>query len=351
MNNIQLTQKLGQQIWLDNLSRSLLKSKRLKQFVEVGVTGITTNPSIFSQAIENDVAYEKSIEQLHKQNLAAKDIYEMLAIQDVQDACDEMSKLYQTSQFQYGYVSMELDPRLANEYDASIKEAHCLWQKVNRPNLMLKVPATPVGTQICESLIACGMNVNVTLIFSLQQARQIYEAYYEGLKNRVKASQAIDSVRAVASFFVSRIDTALDLTLPTQLQGQVAIALAKQAYQEWLAFFNAEKTDWITAHRGTPLWLLWASTGTKNPQYSNVLYVDSLIGKNTVNTLPEKTLTHFLDHGQPSLCLEENAEQAGQILKKIQSLDISLEKLAIRLQQDGILQFEAAFQKILNYLG
>ncbi|QRN40715.1 MAG: transaldolase [Neisseriaceae bacterium] len=350
MNNIIKTRELGQQIWLDNLSRSLIHSKKLVHMRQLGVTGITTNPAIFSKAIESDSLYQKDIDKLNKKPLTAKQKYEFLAIQDVQDACDEFFDTYQESHFQYGYVSIELDPYLSQNYENSVREAKRLWQLIDRPNVMIKVPATGSGIKVFEYLISEGMNVNITLLFSLEVTRKIHYAYLNGLKTRLANAQPINHIRAVASFFLSRIDTALDVALPQHLQGKVAISIAKQAYQDWLTIFDQQQLVWLNKHDAKPIWLLWASTGTKNPDYCDVLYVDNLIGVGTVNTLPEQTLNFFVEHGTASPSLINNIDQARMVLAEVEELGISLENLSTKLQQEGLLQFEQAFQKILDQL-
>ncbi|MCV2503572.1 MAG: transaldolase, partial [Neisseriaceae bacterium] len=320
MSNIIKTKALGQQIWLDNLSRSLIASKELVHMRQIGITGITTNPAIFSKAIENDSLYQNDIAELNHKKLTAKQKYEFLAIQDVQDACDEFSEMYQESHFQYGYVSIELDPFLSQEYEDSIQEAKRLWQTIDRPNLMIKVPATEAGVKIFEYLISEGINVNVTLLFSLDITQKIHHAYLSGLKTRLNNNQPINHIRAVASFFLSRIDTALDVTLPQHLQGKVAVSIAKQAYQDWLSIFDQQQLVSLNEHNAKPIWLLWASTGTKNPDYSDVLYVDNLIGAGIVNTLPEKTLNCFLEHGTVSPSLNSNIEEAKTVLDEVKKL-------------------------------
>lgn len=346
MSKLKDVKNLGQQIWLDNLSHNLITSGALQNYLDQGVCGVTTNPAIFNQAFANDDYYIDAINELKKHNTSAKERYEQLAINDVQSACDTCASLYEKNP-QAGMVSLEVSPELSHDTQGTVLEAKRLWQAIARPNAMIKVPATEAGIAALTELVAAGINVNMTLIFSLDTVHQILEAHYRGLKWRAEKNESVAHIQVVASVFMSRIDTALDLSLPEHLQGKTAIAIAKSAYQS-ATQFNQTKQWALLADKGAaPLRLLWASTGTKNSAYPDTLYIDALIGENTVNTVPEATLTAFMDHGNASNALSLGTEMANNDLQAIGNLGIDLNALAKRLQEDGLAQFSTAFAALL----
>lgn len=343
-------QKLGQQIWLDNLSRSLVQSGELAQFLQKGVSGVTSNPAIFQKAFSGDELYLPEIETLKKQGLGAKEIYETLAIADVQVACDVMRPEYDRTQGKTGFVSLEVSPELSRDAAGTIAEAQRLHAAINRPNVMIKVPATNEGLVALTELVASGICVNLTLLFSRTQTVKAYEAYVAGLQKRLEGKQDISAIQVVASFFISRVDGALDATLPEHLQGKIAIALAKAAYHDWQQFFATPEFGALAEQGANKVSLLWASTGVKNPAYPNTLYVDSLIGEHTVNTVPDATLKAFMEHGTAASTLTVETEQALAHIAEAEKLGIGFETLATRLQDDGLKQFEEAFEKLLSPL-
>lgn len=340
-------QELGQQIWLDNLSRSLVQSGELAQFLQKGVSGVTSNPAIFQKAFSGDELYLPEIESLKKQGLGAKEIYETLAIADVQAACDVMRPEYDRTQGKTGFVSLEVSPELSRDAAGTIAEAQRLHAAINRPNVMIKVPATNEGLVALTELVASGICVNLTLLFSRAQTVKAYEAYVAGLQKRLEGKQDVSHIQVVASFFISRVDGALDATLPEHLQGKIAIALAKAAYHDWQQFFATPEFSALAAQGANKVSLLWASTGVKNPAYPDTLYVDSLIGEHTVNTVPDATLKAFMAHGTAASTLTVDAEQALAHIAEAEKLGIGFETLATRLQDDGLKQFEEAFEKLL----
>ena len=344
LNNVK---SLGQQIWLDNLSRSLVQSGQLTKFLADGVCGITSNPAIFQKAFASDTLYTPEIEALKKQGKLAKEIYETLAIADVQAACDVCRTQYDNSQGQTGFVSLEVSPELSRDAAATVAEAKRLYAAINRPNVMIKVPATDEGLVALTELIAAGLSINLTLLFSRTQTIKAYDAYVKGIEQRLAAGLDVSKIQVVASFFISRIDNALDATLPENLQGKVAISLAKAAYNDWQAYFSGSQFNILKEKGANKVSLLWASTGVKNPAYPDTLYVDSLIGEHTVNTVPDATLTAFIDHGTAQKTLPENMAQALDNIAQVAQLGIDLETLATRLQNDGLKQFEEAFAKLL----
>lgn len=342
--------KLGQQIWLDNLSRHLIQSGELADMLQQGVCGVTSNPAIFQKAFANDKLYLPEIESLKQQGKNAKAIYETLAIADVQAACDVCREVFEQSQGQAGFVSLEVSPELSHDAQGTIEEARRLHAAINRPNVMIKVPATDEGLAALTELVADGISVNLTLLFSRQQTLKAYQAYIAGLNKRISTEAEIKHIQVVASFFISRIDSALDNTLPENLQGKIGMALAKAAYQDWQQFFAGDEYATLAAKGANKVSLLWASTGTKNPAYPDTLYVDGLIGEHTVNTVPDATLKAFIDHGTAAITLPNHTEQALADIAQVEQLGINLETLATRLQEDGLKQFVEAFAKLLTPL-
>ena len=341
---------LGQQIWLDNLSRSLVQSGELAEMLQKGVCGVTSNPAIFQKAFAGDKLYADEIAALKQQNLTPKQRYETLAIADVQAACDVCLPEFEKSGGKTGFVSLEVAPDLSHDAAGTVAEAKRLHAAINRPNVMIKVPTTDAGVAALEQLVSDGISINLTLLFSRTQTLKAYEAYVKGIEGRLKAGKPVDRIQVVASFFISRIDNALDATLPEHLQGKTAIALAKAAYQDWQDFFDGERFAALKAQGANPVQLLWASTGVKNPAYPDTLYVDSLIGPNTVNTVPDATLKAFIDRGTAKPTLTEGTEEAAAQLAEVEKLGIDVEALATRLQEDGLKQFEEAFKKLLEPL-
>lgn len=339
--------KLGQQIWLDNLSRSLIQEGSLKAMLDQGVSGVTSNPAIFQKAFAGDALYTGEIESLKAQGQPAKAIYETLAVADVQAACDVCRPVYEASGGAAGFVSLEVSPELSRDTAGTVAEAKRLHAAIDRPNLMIKVPATDEGLQALTELVAEGLSVNLTLLFSRRQTLKAYEAYNRGIAKRLQQDARVDHIRVVASFFISRVDAAVDATLPEQLQGKTAIALAKAAYQDWQAFFAQAEFAALAERGANKVMLLWASTGVKNPALPDTLYVDSLIGDFTVNTVPDATLAAFIDHGTAAATLTQDTEAAQAHLQTVADLGIDLEALAVRLQNDGLKQFEEAFAKLL----
>ena len=310
---------LGQQIWLDNLSRSLIQSGELAKMLQQGVCGVTSNPAIFQKAFAGDALYADEIAALKQQNLSAKQRYETLAIADVQAACDVCLPEFEASGGKTGFVSLEVSPELAHDAAGTVAEARRLHAAINRKNVLIKVPTTDAGVEALQQLVAG-----------------------EG--------KPVDGIQVAASFFLSRIDNALDATLPEALQGKVAIALAKAAYDDWEKFFSSPEFAGLAAKGANRMQLLWASTGVKNPAYPDTLYVDSLIGAHTVNTVPDATLQAFIDHGTAKATLADNTQEAFAQLAEVGKLGIDLEALAERLQQDGLQQFSDAFEKLLQPL-
>ena len=342
--------KFGQKIWLDNLSRDLINSGKLGKLMDdAGIAGVTSNPTIFHKAISSDKFYQTDLTKLKTSNLTLEQRYEALVIPDIQQACDISLPLYTNSQFSDGYVSFEVSPHLANDTEGTISNAKRLWQEINRPNAMIKIPATPAGVTAFEELTAEGVNVNITLLFSLNQVIAIWEAYVNGLNKRHAAGKPVKNIKAVASFFLSRIDSALDSKLPEQLQGKTAINLCKTAYSIYQDIFGGSVFADLKKAGATPQYLLFASTGTKNSKYSDVVYVEELIGIETINTVPDATLDAFRDHGVARASLAENLDKAPQIIEEIKKY-VDLNQVGEQLQQDGLKLFEASYDSLIELM-
>jgi transaldolase / glucose-6-phosphate isomerase len=357
-------QEYGQSIWLDYIRRNLITSGELeKLIVEDGLRGVTSNPSIFEKAITASTDYTTTLEELASQNLDPKSIYERLAIRDIQDAADVLRSVYEQTKRRDGYVSLEVSPQLAHNTQGTIEEARRLWQTVGRDNLMVKVPATAEGIPAIRQLIAEGINVNVTLLFSQQAYEQVAEAYIAGLEQLAANGGDVSRMASVASFFVSRIDTAIDGLLTDRLKvstnaseqsllrsimGRVAIANAKLTYQRYQEIFSGERWQKLANKGAQTQRVLWASTSTKNPQYRDVIYVEELIGRDTVNTIPPATLDAFRDHGIPRASLQEAIKAAQDTMLALEQAGISMRDITDRLLDDGVKLFAEAFDKLLK---
>jgi transaldolase / glucose-6-phosphate isomerase len=357
-NPIQELASYGQSIWLDQMRRSLLTSGELEKLVEQdGLRGVTSNPTIFQKAISGSKDYESEIRQLTEEGASVNKIYESLVVDDIIAAADVLRPVYEQSAGRDGFVSLEVSPLLAHDTAATIAEAKSLWSRLNRPNVLIKVPATPEGLPAIEELIAAGINVNVTLIISVKVYAQVAEAYIRGLERRAAKGQPIDRIASVASFFVSRIDTAVDRELEklvkerpeaTNVLGKAAVANAKLAYQSFMKIFNGERFAALKAKGAQVQRPLWASTGTKNPRYSDILYVDSLIGLDTVNTVPPQTFDAFRDHGRPSATLERDVDQAAKVFTDLAKLGIDFDRVTDELTREGVQSFADSFRDLLQ---
>mgnify|MGYP000001718111 FL=1 len=353
-------EKMGQSIWLDYIKRSLLTSGELKQLVDKGLRGVTSNPAIFEKAIAGSNDYDDDLKQLVKADGSIEQIYEALAVKDIALATDTLRGVYDSTNGKDGYVSLEVSPELAYETEKTLAEAKRLFETVNRPNVMIKVPATKEGLPAIAELIGCGVNVNVTLIFGLQNYKAVAQAYQAGLENLattgpgVKGGHAIDRVASVASFFVSRVDTAVDKELEkidhTDLLGKIAVANSKIAYAEYNKIIQQPRWQQLAAQGAQVQRVLWASTSTKNPAYPDNLYVDELIGPDTVNTLPPATLDSFLDHGRVAKTLTRGLEEAQGQVAQLADLGIDLDAITRKLQHDGVIAFAEPFVKLLESL-
>ncbi|MCB0099065.1 MAG: transaldolase [Caldilineaceae bacterium] len=364
-NRLQQLNQAGQSIWFDYIERSMVQSGKLAQLMADGITGVTSNPTIFQQAITGSDAYTQDVQELAAMGKDAKGIFEALAVADIQAATEVLHPVYVQTQSTDGFVSIEVSPDLADETEATIAEARRLWQAVDRPNLMIKVPATKAGLGAIEQLISEGINVNVTLIFSLDRYADVKEAYIHGLEKRLAAGGSIAQVASVASFFVSRVDAKIDPMLEKiaadnanladqakELMGKAAIANAKLAYAQFQTKFGITEpsTRWqkladADAQVQRPL---WASTSTKNPAYSDVLYVDTLIGPHTVNTMPPATVDAFKDHGTVARTVDANVSQAQAEMDQLAQLGINMTQVTDELEREGVQKFADSYHQLLS---
>jgi transaldolase len=352
----------GQSVWYDNIQRSLLKNGELAAMIQRGeIRGVTSNPTIFMKAVTQSQDYDESLAPLLKAGLSAEDIFFHLAIEDIQAATDLFLPLYQQTGGGDGYVSLEVNPYLANDTASTLAQARQLWQRVNRPNLMIKIPATKAGIPAITNALASGVNVNVTLIFSRRRYDEVMDAYMRGLEKRLDGGLPISSIASVASFFVSRVDTNVDARLQKiistggeqakkaeTLLGQAAIANARLAYADFKQAFSTQRFQKLKAQGAHVQRPLWASTSTKNPAYRDVMYVEDLIGPDTVNTMPPHTLAAFLEHGKVRPTLEENLEGANQLFADLESLGISMDDVTQELEEEGVKSFSDAFTVLLK---
>ena len=353
----------GQSPWLDYIRRDLFTTGELKRLIdEDGLRGMTSNPAIFEKSIGSEY-YKDSIAALaHDGNLSAIDIYEKVAIEDIQTAADALKGVYDATNKRDGYVSLEVSPALADDANGTLEEARRLWKAVDRPNLMVKVPATAVGFDTIKQLIAEGININVTLLFAQESYRKVAEAYVAGLEKRAAETDDLSNVASVASFFVSRIDSLIDTEIEEKLKdangdekatlehlrGKVAIANAKLAYQAYEEIFSGERWEKLAEKGAQTQRVLWASTGTKNKAYSDVLYIEELIGKDTVNTIPPATWDAFRDHGKLRASLTEDAEGAKKTLEDLEKSGISLKAATDKLLIDAVRLFVEPFDKMIE---
>jgi transaldolase len=355
---------LGQSIWLDFSSREFLASGQLQQLVEKdGVGGVTSNPAIFKKAIADSHVYDEAIRLLVEEGKRIEEIYQTLVVEDIRWVADVLRSVYNHTAGADGFVSLEVSPHLAHDTEGTIEEARRFWATVNRPNLFIKVPATQAGLPAIRQLISEGININITLLFGLPRYKEVAQAYIAGLAKRAEAGHPIDSIHSVASFFLSRIDVLVDQQLEElvkadssiapfaqALKGQVAIASAKTAYQMYRDIFSEGQFQALKTRGARVQRLLWASTSTKNPAYSDVKYIEPLIGPQTINTMPLETLEAYRDHGQPELRLEEGVSDAYEILSQLAKLGINLAQVTQQLETEGVQKFIEPYDQLMTAL-
>jgi transaldolase len=363
-NPLRGLENLGQSVWMDFIRRGMILSGELRQLIEEdGLKGVTSNPSIFEKAIAESNDYDDAILALARQGKSAGEIYEELTVEDIQMTADLFRPCYDRLDGRDGFVSLEVSPHLAHDTGETIAEAHRLWDRVDRPNVMIKVPATLAGLPAIEHLVGEGINVNVTLLFGLPRYRLVADAYIKGLEKRATRREPLKHSASVASFFLSRIDVMVDPILDkmfagggrnaemaSSLKGQVAIASAKVASEIHEEIFSGERFRELHSRGARTQRLLWASTSTKNPEYSDVKYVEALIGPNTVNTMPIETLNAYRDHGEPVPRLDADLQEAHRVLKTLSGLGIDLEEVTQRLEDEGVDKFIRPYDQLMETL-
>jgi transaldolase len=363
-NPLKKLESLGQSIWLDYIRRDLFSSGKLRRLIDDdGLRGMTSNPSIFEKAIAESNIYDQDIHDIAVKNKNVQALYETLSQHDVQSAADEFRPVYEKTDGKDGYVSLEVNPHLAHDTKGTIEEAHRLWTALNRPNVLIKVPATYDGLHAIQQLISEGISVNVTLLFGLPRYRQVAEAFIAGLEMRVSQGKPVKHVTSVASFFLSRIDSLVDPMIEKfikpdgkkpeiakKVHGQIAITSAKIAYQIYKDIFGSDRFKKLADKGARVQRLLWASTSTKNPDYSDIKYIDSLIGPDTINTVPPETIDAYRDHGDPKLRLDQDVEEANWIMERLPELGISIDKVTQQLEDEGVRKFNEPFDKLMEAL-
>jgi transaldolase len=365
----QIEQSYGQSIWMDNLSRTLIESGELKQMIEDrGIVGITSNPSIFEKAIIGNAIYDADIEAGIRAGQSVEEIYESLVFEDIRNACDIFKPVYEATNGLDGYVSIEVPPNIANDTQSTIAEARRYYEQIGRENVMIKIPGTKMGLPAVEQVIADGINVNVTLLFSVESYVETAWAYIRGLEKRAAEGKDISNIASVASFFLSRIDSNIDDRIDEKLaagmdriekkakleniKGKVAIANAKVAYQKYKEIISSDRWQALAQKGAKVQRLLWASTSTKNPEYSDVMYVDELIGSDTVNTLPPNTIEACADHCSPGSRIETGVEEAYQLIESLKDPDINIDITEVmdELLEEGIDKFIKPFESLMASL-
>ncbi len=353
---LQAIAELGQSIWIDNISRSMITKGKLKSLIDLGLRGQTSNPTIFKQAISSSSDYDQEIQRMAQAGKSTFEIYDELTIKDVQEAADLFSGVYEKTKGLDGYVSLEINPKLGHELEAQLKEGVRLWQKLNRPNVMIKVPATQKGLAVVEGLIGQGINVNVTLIFSAEQYSQVVWAYLKGLNHRLQGGADIRTVHSVASIFVSRIDTSVDKKLDEGsvksketkiLRGLAAVQNSEIIYHKFRNNFGSDEFKALKQKGANVQRVLWASTGTKDPQYSDTKYVTELIAADTVNTMPDKTLEAVIDHGVARKALPGDVARAQKTMEDLRLVGIDVGMVCNQLLEDGLASFEQSFEELM----
>jgi transaldolase len=363
MNNIQKLAELGQSIWIDNIQRKMLTGGGLQAMIDEGLRGMTSNPTIFERAISGSSDYDEAMRTLIDQGATAEQVFDALTIEDVGMAADIFRPVFDRTQGRDGYVSIEVSPKLAHDGAGTLADARRLWQTLKRPNVMVKIPATKEGLPAIEQSLTEGININVTLMFSMNHYLAVVESFLRGLEARVKAGQPIDHIASVASFFVSRVDTLLDAKLEqimkaegpnasvaAALLGRAAIANSQVVYGKYLELFGSDRFKALSAKGAKAQRVLWASTSTKNPKYLDVMYVNELIGPGTVNTVPPETYHAILDHGIVERTVDRDLEAAHQVVGVLQALGLDLNEAGEQLSIEGVDKFTKSFDGLLKVI-
>lgn len=361
-NNVKKLVSEGQSIWQDDISRQMLQSGAMQKAIDdIGIRGVTSNPTIFQKAIAAGDAYDQDIQALLAEGKDAAEVFQTVAVKDIQDACDLFRPLYDETGAEDGYVSLEVLPNLARDAEGTLENARALWKAVDRPNLMIKVPGTDEGVAAIRTLLTEGVNVNITLLFSLANYERVARAYIEALQARHESGLPVNAIASVASFFVSRVDAAADKLLDEKiassdqeaelaisLKGKVAIANAVLAYEIFEKLFTSDEFKLLADAGAMVQRPLWASTGVKNPEYPDTLYVDTLIGPHTVNTAPPNTIEAFLDHGTVARTVDQDYAAAHKVADDLRSLGIDIDQITKKLEEDGIASFMTSYDDLLE---
>jgi len=355
--------ELGQSIWLDNLTRSMLREGRLAKLVaEDGLAGVTSNPAIFNKAMTRGSDYDDQLRALAEEGRTAGEIFETMAVDDIQGACDVLRPVFDAANGTDGFVSLEVSPHLARDAAGTVGEARRLWKRVERPNAFIKIPGTPEGIPAVEQCLTEGINVNITLLFSLTAYQDVMDAHLRALEARMERQEPLATVASVASFFLSRIDTKVDKRLDAMkesgmhpaeaasLRGKAAIASARIAYQMWRKTYSGPRWEALLDAGARFQKPLWASTSTKDPAYSDVLYVETLIGPHTVNTLPDETVDAFRDHGRAALTLVDDLDEQHRVLEELDRIGISMKQVTDELVEEGVKKFSDPFDALIQDL-
>lgn len=352
MTRLHELHNLGQSVWLDFIRRAFMEEGGMQNLIDSGVRGVTSNPSIFEKAIADSDDYDEQLNRLVVQGNTTREIYEALVIEDIQRACDMFRPIYEASGGDDGYISLEASPSLAHDTEATVEEVAHFHREVDRPNLMIKIPATEAGYPAIEEMIGRGVNINITLMFSLDQYDRVAEAYLSGLETLRSAGGDVSSVASVASFFVSRADTKVDQRLDeigeSSIRGEIGIANAKMAFQRFVETFQGPRWEQLEADGARLQRVLWGSTSTKDPAYPDTMYVDNLIGPHTVNTLPKETIEAFMDHGTAARTLDQDLDDARQALERLQEVGIDLDQVTDELLVEGLDKFAASFDSLME---
>ena len=355
-SNLHKLSGLGQSVWLDSLSREMLENGQLAKLMkDDAVTGVTSNPTIFQKALAGGDWYDKQLKELLKTEDDPKEIFIALSAQDVGNACDLMADVWDNGAGLRGYVSIEVDPRLAYDTEGTYDEAKRLHELIDKPNLYVKIPGTKPGLPAIEDMIAAGKSINITLLFSQQRHREVMEAYLRGLERLVASGGDPRKVSSVASFFVSRVDTEADKRLEAigspealALRGKLAVANARLAYQNWQEVFAGERWQFLASKGASKQWCLWASTSTKNPDYPDTLYVDTLIGPESINTMPLETIEAFQDHGTVALTVEEGIDEARSLFRELEKAGVAIDDVTETLEEEGVQKFDDSLQELFD---
>ena len=364
MNPLKKLQDFGQSVYMDEIRRSMMSDGYLQTLIDRdGLRGVTSNPAIFQKAIADSDDYDEAIAEAADKGTSVDQLYEDIVIEDIQNAADLFRPLYDESDGKYGFVSLEVSPKLARDTQGTIKEAKHLWQRLDRPNVFIKIPGTAEGLPAIQECLTEGININVTLLFGLDRYRDVAEAYVSALEARADKGESLKDIASVASFFLSRIDVMVDPMLDDivdnnrehaakakDLKGNVAIASAKQAYEIYKEVFHSDRFKALEEKGARPQRLLWASTSVKNPDYQDTMYVEALIGPDTINTLPTDTLDAYRDHGDPAERLEDGADKAAQQLSNLKTLGIDLDDVTAKLEDEGVEKFIKPFDSLMGTL-